>query len=705
MLRKHLFQAIFILWATLCLTLFVYSTGQRSGVHLFSLEKQNLGLVFSQIPVTDIFILLTNTLKSMVSVAIFVLSTIGFGLTFLRFVDRNRMIIGEGWQTLATAFVFGQSIFSIFLLMLLIIIKHFSLFSNLIIFIFGLVLFFLQIRLLFQYFRNGTKNIASLCEEREFLFPFLLAIFLFCVTVLYSSSRLSYDAASQYFAQAKMIAASERFISISYKDAFVGSALYLTSIQSAIIQLFGDQAARAYSWMSGLVILIFCWMIGKKIGISRRARLIFLPLSLTTTAFIDLLGDGKIDLVNTASIVASVYWFISCMKNPSNITLFLASFLGGYAVVARPYNVILLSLFFSILAILFHSSAQNRLLFFMKLMRALIGLFPASLFWGISIFLVNSVLFGDPLAPLSVFGLGKNDWPFYPDLWLKFRLVILYPFALTYMPVFDMLGHISPLFLGFLPFSLLIEERYRKIPNELKFIAFSAAITLFLWISVFGSIYILEIRYVLFLWFLLFLFVAQLLDSAIQSSVIAKAGSQIILVTLLLIMIIRVLLISLATYSPISKDGTPHCLDLPMCSFFNSINVQASPGDRVLVLSPFRYYLRPDLFSCASSGGDYLKLEEAALQSPEKFWAEIRRQGYHFIIFDSFFNQYILRFQNLPELISSAPPELIVLYSSTFKDYDHRIITESIAKIEFSPFTIPETSCVLRSGKWQLRYR
>jgi hypothetical protein len=351
-------------------------------------------------------------------------------------------------------------------------------------------------------------------------------------------------------------------------------------------------------------------------------------------------------------------------------------------------------MFFFLLVLFYFWSAKQRSTFIRALIGASLGLLLPLLFWGISLLIVNYTLLGDPLAPLSGLGLVQNVWPFYLTGVERILSIALYPFAITYNGTFDSLGFISPFFLGFLPYLLIKEVR-----------SFSTFLKEFLWIIAFGSIFVFEVRYVLFLWMLLFLPTAQLLDNAMQVSILVKAGTQVILLALLLFMAVRTLFISLATYSPIVQNDVPQCRDLPMCTFFEPVNQLARPGDRVLVLSAYRYYLRPDLLACSSNKDDYLALEQAALQSPNKFWEEVQRQGYRYIIYDSFYNQYILRFKNLPNLFTSLPPKDIVLYNRTFKDFDLRTITESIYQIEPSPSTSPKISCVLNSHNWQVQSR
>lgn len=116
---------------------------------------------------------------------------------------------------------------------------------------------------------------------------------------MYTSARLSYDSVAFYFSDAKITALTG--ISQSYAhDLFVVSSFHAGVSYSALILTFGDQAARMFSWVNGLVIIIFALALGEQFGLSKSSKRILLALLMTTTAFIDLFGDGKIDLTTSA---------------------------------------------------------------------------------------------------------------------------------------------------------------------------------------------------------------------------------------------------------------------------------------------------------------------------------------------------------------------------------------------------------------------
>ncbi len=93
------------------------------------------------------------------------------------------------------------------------------------------------------------------------------------------------------------------------------------------------------------------------------------------------------------------------------------------------------------------------------------------------------------------------------------QLRFLYPLTVSFLNSPQSLGTISPLVIGLLPF-LLIAEIRRNVHLEpaIRHLLYAVVITLAVWVYLF--ITVVEIRYVMFLWILLFLPMALLLESA-----------------------------------------------------------------------------------------------------------------------------------------------------------------------------------------------
>jgi len=133
------------------------------------------------------------------------------------------------------------------------------------------------------------------------------------------------------------------------------------------------------------------------------------------------------------------------------------------------------------------------------------------------------------------------------------------------------------------------------------------------------------------------------------------------------------LYISIATYSPLDNQGTPQCFDNEVCGNFTATNKVANPGDRVLTLGAYRYYLRKDLFTCSTDSNEYKVLQNLSTKSVDAFWTEIYRQGYKFIAFEDGYAREHIQLKIIPtpqnapswiklERIFGKPDDLKIAY-------------------------------------------
>lgn len=509
---------------------------------------------------------------------------------------------------------------------------------------------------------HSAKNIFTFNRSDKVLLA--LSVSVLAVSTLYSSARLSYDSTAVYFSDAK-ITALARHILFFTNDSFVAS-VYQTAIQfTALMQVFGDQSARLLSWISGLVIIIIGISLGEKTGISRRGKLIYLVLIVTSTAFMDLMGDGKVDLFSSAPAIAAVYWiFIESRESSVNKSLLiLGGFLIGLAMAARPFNVFLMGIFtffFYLQTFLFRRN--GKIMNFQRIIQ--------SWFWlGIGIIgpiayhlFANWIILGNPLAPLTnTLHTNSVDWQWAFDPNQLFAVRILYPFVVTFLNSPQSLGNISPLFIAFVP--AVLSRKFKaniRLSKDLQRLLIISSITVLIWI--FAYFTVVEIRYVFFLWIILFIPAAEI------TAVLLESGDTFFrnilytaIIGLLLFINLRTVYISLGTYSPIDRQGNPQCFDNVFCAYLRTINKEARPGDRVLTLGSYRYYLRTDLFACSTKADEYQKLQELSQVSPDAFWQEIYRQGYKYIAYENDYTTRHLQLkiipspENTPEWISLEP--------------------------------------------------
>lgn len=534
--------------------------------------------------------------------------------------------------------------------------------------------------------RPPTGDFPRRLEHPEKIMVMVLAAVM-AIAILYSSALLSYDAVVDYFSTAKLMAVTGRPLYTFAEDLFPVSSFQSGILFASLIQLFGDQAARLLSWVNGLAILLLGLGIAAEAGLSPRARLWFLALVLTTTAFVDLLGDGKVDLISTAPLLAAVYWAAHNRVHCSKSACALVGFLLGFAMIARPYNVVLGAVFLLVFYATFALSTRRQGgAGLRRLVASVVWVLPPMAALGAFHLWQNWLWLGNPLAPLlgarqlsplapAIAGAqsGARIWwqvRFDPNLLNTYRL--LYPFTVSFINTPQSLGNISPLFVGFFPFLLLRSPRGRLHEQTiLACLGVAATATLVGWVALFNSV--MEIRYVLFLWIVLFVVFAQLLDNVIDEiGSVFRPLVYSLLTILLAYMGLRALAVAVAAYAPIDSSGQAYCYTGIQCTFLNPLNRTAAAGERVFVLNAFRYYLRPDLFACSSRAQEYGKLEQMAQQNSPGFWTELFREGYRYVTFESNYAIFHTHFGPLPAP-ASAPDWLHVAQMSSSPDDLERI--------------------------------
>jgi hypothetical protein len=484
-----------------------------------------------------------------------------------------------------------------------------------------------------------------------------LAICVLTFSLMYSTARLSYDSVALYFSNSKIIALTGH-IQYFLNDSFFVSSLQTGVNYAALIQIFGDQASRLYSWVNGIIIIIFSLAIGEEIGLSRRTTVIILALILTSTAFLDLMGDGKIDLASSAPAMAATYWMIISNKKPFPIFYLLVGLLAGLAMISRPFNIFLLAVFIGLyyLQLAYLQYKKNKAWNLRHLFQLTLWISVGVISLIVYHIIANWVITGDPLTPLKdLRNTNASDWQWALDpnrLWI---IRLLYPLAMTYLNTPQSLGNISPLFVALLPGVLIKDFRQKiRISENLIVLVIAALITLLLWILLFFTIF--EIRYVLFLWIILLIPAAVIIESILESQdLFFKTITNISLVALLSFIIVRTVYVSLDTYSPLDKQGNPQCYDFPFCDFLKPVNQTAPPGARVLTLNAFRYYLRTDLFACSTEHDEYQILQNLSLDDSTAFWVEVYRDGYKYIAYESNYSVRHLRLGLIPNPYNTPP--------------------------------------------------
>lgn len=690
----------FIAWLLVSIIVFIFSN-RISYIHFFVFPSWSAFL--ESCIHLSLFQYSFDILFSLIDVIIFSLVCVGVGLFFLeRISDRPTSGIAIG----VTAFIIGEILFSLLFLSVISTVgmtPNFTIITLLI----GLTTGVAPLKRYLQTFNLGKRTEKELNNwEKTFLVLTTGIIFL---SLLLSSSRLGYDAVSDYFSQAKIMAISQVATSFFPNNNMIVSSLHPDILFTAIIQLFGDQPARMFSWVNGVAILLIGHAIAEESGYSLKARIYFTMLLITSTAFTDLLGEGKVELICTAPIITALYWMMYSLKRPTMAVFLIIGLLSGFAIISRLYNIFLVPTFITIFYVIhftkiFETRRDSSILFafketgkwilpilWMLLPLLLIGLFHLWLNW---------LWLGSPLAPLKFrqnLAASNWEWQFNPANLNVLRL--LYPFTVSFFNTPQSLGNISPLFVGFLPFLFTKAIRTRiLIPSNFSPVFIAAILTLTAWITLFYTV--VEVRYVFFLWLILFLPAGTLIGFSLESMPTPIKNSTWVFITILLLFIsLRTIAISISTYSVAKKNGAFDCKNLVFCTFFEAVNQTAKPGDRVLALNAYRYYFRPDLFACSSQANEYTILRELAKRNSPDFWVEVYRQGYHFVVYEKNFSAFHSGFGVIPSA-ELAPQWLTVKAISSSNNLSN---VSYLIEAHNPPF-MPKVKCLQKDSQspWRL---
>lgn len=678
--EQFISKVLLLVWAIFCTLLFINLSGKMSYVQWSNLGEWYLlgGKLERLDPIHDML----NLFQALTGIIVFSIACTSLGAFVVRKVriyspssDPSTL---NSCAVVATDFLIGQTLFSLIFLTLGGLYRLTSTYVLIILsigFLLGLgyikddlVKFFLDIRFYWKANLGGKKYGAIAW----------LSISILAASLFYSTARISYDSTAVYFSDAKLTAMA-RQIQFFAEDNFVASS-FQSGIQfTVLIQVFGDQSARLFSWICGIILIILSLAVAERLDVSRQARLALVALLLTSTAFLDLMGDGKVDIISSALALAAVYWMITESQNvtPTKPQLMLIGFFISTAIVARPFNAFLMGIF----VIQFYGQRIYLKLGFQPLSYKL---FITSIFWigvgslgmGAYHLFTNWMILGDPLGFLSVIpkiNPSGGPWNYNPDTILAIRL--LYPFVATFYNSPQTLGNISPMVIAFLP-TLLVPglRRNVRLSKELYVLFFISLTTLVLWIFLFFTVY--EIRYVLFLWIILFMPLAELIAEVLENKdLVFRNILSMVVIGLLLFIFIRAIYIPVDTYSPVDEDGNPQCF----CQFLGPINQTATPGDRILTFTAFRYYLRSDLFACSTKHDEYRQLRNAAQKDAESFWIMVYEQGYKYIIYQYDYTTEHLQMPFIPgpdnapewlelEAIYGAPGDVHIIYLINIKD-------------------------------------
>lgn len=686
-IKSPLSKALFGSWAVIIIFLFIAYAGKSNFILFSSLDDwQHFIDKFLQINFLDYFII---NLSSFAGIIIFSFSCLFLGNFVLnKFIHQKQKsdssLLNE-LAHIATSILLGFLVLSFVLQGLAILnwLNSVNVFIIIIVcFLLGINFFKghpfsnLRIKLKNEYHRLGLK-------DRILLWLSLVIIIL---SSLLTATRLGYDAVSNYFVDAKLTALHEG-IDFARIRQFPVSQLQMGVLYSSLILTFGDQTARLLSWVTGGIVIIFSLALGENLGLSRKARIILLVFLVSTTSFMDLMGDGKTDIQSLAFLMSMLYWLSVEYRERLKSAQILIGIFAGFSMLIRPFNIPLVGSFLFIFYLWwFFDQRRKSELSLIEYLKPVIPIISGVIILGLYYLLINWKITGDPLSFLrSAQNITPQNWQWAidKDNILIYRL--LYPLTVSLLNSSQMLGSITPLLLAFFPF-LLIKVNRNSYKDLRLLLIWGGISVLILTIWIWGLFTIFEIRYVLFLWIIIYIFFSGFLAMKLneRENQFYDQFSYLLLSTLLIFSIFRILFFSIIAYTPLDSNNYPICTEIPFCEAVSEANLVAAPGERILTLNAYLYYLQPDLLSCATTPDEYIVLQDLSHEDPIKFWEEIYRQGYEYIIYEENYSQRHLKLGLTPST-ENTPTWLTletIFENSIKKVYVYRIITDNPPNID-----------------------
>jgi len=581
---------------------------------------------------------MTHFLSSVIISFLYGVACTGLGLMVLKWVVRYSDFDGESstGTGLATSFFLGQGC----LVALWTFLSLCGWFSPIVI----AIVLLLSCTGLFA----GREDIRKIFKDCTRLFKRATDVALFWKIILILTSLVVLeqaascflpvigDAAAFYMVLPKIMAASHRLMPLPGYRAFSAIGFFGEFHFAALMSLASPDAAKFFVFWTAIATTAFIVFMGKSIGLGWCGQIVSVIILFTSTAFTLIIGDGKVDLFGASLGVAAYYWALQTGGKGGSKTLFLAGLFTGLAVMAKlTYLPVLLP---GILLIVGWRSIVG--LSDGSVMRSVLKTIARPLclllFWvlvGLTPMIVkNTLLFNAPFAPFFgmegwIFSLSSN-W-FSPEV--TRRIVLTYPFALTFGFYPWQYGNISPIALAFCPLILRIPRPPSMITSRHIQVTLAALAGLAIWVFLRPSV--LAPRYYLAPLLVLSLPVAQAVELLMKPRVRFLRFRAILVASLIL-----VLVISTGQFGALHQFAARYFLGKvsecgyvsQQCQAARVINSEAHPGDRVFSLNYYTYYLRPDILQNMGTVDDF----KEGLQLSSKTWEKLYFLGYRYIFIE-----------------------------------------------------------------------
>lgn len=438
------------------------------------------------------------------------------------------------------------------------------------------------------------------------------------------------DGLAFYLPWSRVIASSGQVQRLPGYDSFSDNWTIAEIHIAVLMSVASDFSARLLPFWHAIATmpLLFAFVRFVREGVDDiQAGIVASIMLFTSSAVVFLLWDGKTDAVALPIGVAAIYVAAQYRRGQGARVAVLIGALAGLAVAAKLSYVVVLLATMSVLMIWKiiqrsrgdgFSAKREAALLVVPAISAVIFLLPQVL--------RNWVVSNEPLAPLIYWGFY---FPWLEQTWFSQettrRLLMTYPFALTFGTYWGQYGTLSVLVLSLLPACFLVKAKRSGAFFALA-IALIAGIGLWMVVrpSTFAPRYILCVLVApMSLVAVATLQVWRERNGLVRVSIIAAISYVLISTILGLVPVARVA-VAYAGAGSIENSSTDESFGVA-----RALNPVAAGGARIATLNYYRYPLRADLLACA------LKNHELHNNSPFPQLEYFYRRGAGYVSFDT----------------------------------------------------------------------
>ncbi len=468
------------------------------------------------------------------------------------------------------------------------------------------------------------------------------------LTNLAGPVRVGSDASAFYMVLPKVVAASHKLTpTADYVLKHSTFGLMGEMHFAALMSLGAATASKGITFVTGLALMALLAGLAARAGLARRGQLITCLILISSTGITNYICDGKVDVYSAAFGIAAVYWVLAGGSLPRHRAAILAGLLLGWGIYSKLSLLVCLA---PPLALLYLWRQQQSDGFpgagpawLGRRIGGLVLLGACALLPVLVLMLKNQLLFQEPFAPVFWFSKSWGTWfaaRRYTPADVQ-HLLALYPLALVLGKFHAQSGQLSPLVLLLTPLLLLAPRPDRWRSNPLFQLGLAGLLGLIIWVAVFPRG--IGVR---FIFPTLLLFVPLAARGAEQVLALEPAPrwvSRALWPVLWLVPLFTLVAgyhyflgpahfwakMNDPAYQGRSHAEGPH----PVLVTLGKVNRLAKPGDRVLMLMMYRYWLDPRLLQCLPSESEWQTLLQQ--KTPSDAWRYLFNRGIKFVVLDA----------------------------------------------------------------------